>query len=263
MLNKYKNWLIINGNSDATIVAYLQRIKHFISKVSLDTLDEEKIIEYLLELKQNNSPSTVNGYRCAIKSLLEYLKKDISLPKQLKIEQKLPEFITKEMFEDEVIRVVECIFTNPLKVKAILYFMFFTGVRESELASLQRKNIDLEKRTAKIFNKKGKSEKIVIFTNKVKTIISHYFSTENEETNAFNISSNAIRKTFQKLKPYFKNINLHAHMFRHSFATYLRTEGFSIEDIKELLGHKSIQSTMRYAHADIKKIQEKYDKKIK
>jgi len=263
VVEKYKNWLIINGNSDTTIKAYVQRVNNFLSKISADKIDEEQIITYLLELKKNNSPSTVNGYRGAIKSLLEYLKIDIQLPKQLKIEQKLPEFITKETFEDELIKVVECICHKPLKMKAILYFMFFTGVRESEIVSLNRKNIDLEKRTAKIYNKKGKSEKIVLFTKKVKGIISDYFSTENEVTNAFNTSTNAINKTFNRLKPYFKDVNLHAHLFRHSYATHLRNEGFSIEDIKELLGHKNIQSTMIYAHANIKKIKEKYDKKIK
>lgn len=263
MLNKYKNWLIVNGNSEATISAYLQRIDHFLNAVTIETLDEEQIVNYLLSVKEKSSPSTVNGYRCAIKSFLSYIKKEVKLPKQLKIEQRLPEFITKEVFENEVAKVAECIFTKPLKVKAILYFMFFTGVRESEIATLQRKNIDLEKRTAKIYNKKGKSEKIVLFTERVRDIISQYFSVENEDTNAFNTSINSIKKTFQKLKPYFKNVNLHAHMFRHSYATHLRSKGFSIEDIKELLGHKSIQSTMRYAHADINKIKEKYDKKIK
>lgn len=263
MVEKYKNWLIVNGNSDTTIVAYIQRVTNFLSKISINNIDEEQITNYLLDLKKNNSPSTVNGYRCAIKSLLEYLKKDIKVPKQLKIERKLPEFITKETFENEVIKVVECICHKPLKIKAILYFMFFTGIRESEIVSLNRKNINLEKRTAKIYNKKGKSEKIVLFTKKVKDIISNYFSTENEITNAFNTSTNAINKMFKKLKPYFKDINLHAHLFRHSYATHLRNEGFSIEDIKELLGHKNIQSTMIYAHANIKKIKEKYDKKIK
>jgi len=263
MLTKFKNWLTVNGKSEATIIAYLQRIKEFLKENSIDDITEEIIINYLLKLKETNSNSTVNGYRCAIKSFLEFLKKDITLPKQLKIEEKLPEFITRDIFEKEVIKVAECICPNPMRTKAVLYFLFFTGIRENELLSLKRKDIDLENRTAKIYNKKGKKEKIIIFTEKVRDILKYYFSVEIEQNNAFNITDKQIEYIFNLLKPKFKNINLHPHMFRHSFATYLRNRGFSIEDIKELLGHKSIQSTMRYAHADIKDIKEKYDKKIK
>ena len=263
MIKKYKDWLTVNGISNATIVAYTQRIEEFLKDVSIDNINEETIVNYLLKLKGNFSPSTTNGYRCAIKSFLEFLKKNISVPKQLKIEEKLPEFITRKMFEEEVVKTAECFCPNPLRAKAILYFLFFTGIRESELLALRRKNINLEDRTAKIHNKKGKREKLIVFTEKVRDIINTYFSVEPEKNNAFNISDKGMEYMFQVLKPFFKDVNMHPHLLRHSYATYLRSKDFSIEDIKELLGHKSIQSTMRYAHADIDKIKEKYDKKIK
>lgn len=263
MIEKYKKWLVINGNSNATVVAYIQRIDHFLKEISLDTLNEEALGDYLLKLKEKFSASTVNGYRCAIKSLLEFLKKDILVPKQLKIEERLPEFITRKMFEEELIKIAECVCPNPLKTKAVLYFLFFTGVREGELLALQRKDINLENRTAKIYNKKSRKEKQVMFTEKVKNILTTFFSVEPEKNNAFNVSGKNIEYICKLLKPFFKDINIHSHLFRHGFATHLRSKDFAIEDIKELLGHKSIQSTMRYAHADIKKIKEKYDKKIK
>ncbi len=263
MLNKYKNWLIVNENSDSTVKSYIQRITDFLKETSIDSLDEDVIINYVLKLKEKLSSSTVNGYKCAIKSFLEFLKKDIKVPRPAKIEEKLPEFIDRKTFEDEVVKMAEVICPNPLKVKATLYFLFFTGIRESELLSLKRKDINLETRTAKIKIKKTKKENLVIFPEKVRDIIKHYFTIEPEKINAFNMTLGNIDYIFRVLNPYFKNIHLHIHLFRHSFATYLRSKNFGIEDIKELMGHKSIQSTMKYAHADINKIKEKYDKKIK
>ncbi len=264
MLNEYKNYLIINGKSKNTINSYISHISNLLKRVSLDNLTEKTINNYLLEIMENRSPSTMNICKSAIRSFLKFLKKDILIPKNEKIIEKLPEFITEDYFKKEVIPVIECVCKNPVKMKAILYFMFYSGLRISEIALLKRENINLEKRTIKFYIPKKKKERLgLIVGKKAKKFIEDYFSIEPEITNAFNISYHALKKRFADYNQYFKDINFHPHLLRHSFATHLRKNGMSIEDIKELMGHQNIQTTMRYAHVNIDDIKKRCDEKIK
>lgn len=262
MLEKYKTWLIVNGNSNNTVINYEGRIKKFLQQIELENINEENIINYLLELGKIYAPSTVNGYRDTIKSFLEFLKKDIPIPQHLKLDKKLPDSITEGFLEKELIPVAESIFINPLRVKTILYFMFYTGIRIGEMDILKRKDIDLTNRRAKLFGK-GRKERIVFFNERIKEILEGYFAIEPEDTNAFNTKREALRAIFKKMRTYFKDVNIYPHLLRHSFATHLLRKGIDVSIVSKLLGHNSIQSTMRYLALDTQLIQKVYDEKIK
>jgi len=261
MIEKYKNWLLVNGASTLTVKNYMGKLKKFLKVVKVKEINEEKIAKFLLELGENQKASTVNIYRAIIKSFLIFLKKDISIPDQLKLEQKLPDSITEEFFIKEVIPVVECIFTNPLKIKAIMYFIFYTGARRGELKHLKREHIDLTSRTVKIYGK-GKKERIVFFDERTAEILQSYFTTEPEIINAFNIRDKALEKVFEKVKPHFKNINFRPHLLRHSFATMFINNGGDSAVLKRLMGHSSITTTERYIGVETTKLKEIYDKTI-
>jgi len=263
ILSEYSKWLEVNGKSKTTIEQYSQQIRDFLSKIKLEDISEKTIITYLLELKNKYAPKTVNLYRTAIKSFLDYLKKDVPIPKQLKIEQKLPEFITLKYFESNVIPMIDLIFENPLKIKTIMYFMFFTGLRVGEISLLKRKYFNLKERTVKIFSPKTKKERIIFYNKKTRNLLDMYFGTTPESKNAFNTETSSIKGYFKRLKPYFKDINFHAHLLRHSFANHFLVNKGEISILKELLGHASIQSTMRYAGLNQEQLKKKYDEFIK
>lgn len=263
VLNEYSKWLEVNGKSEHTIKQYGQQIRDFLSEIKLEDISEETIITYLLKLKEKYSPKTVNLYRTAIKSFLDYSKKDIPIPKQLKIDQRLPEFITLKYFEENVIPIVDLVFENPLKIQTILYFMFFSGLRVGELSLLKRKNFNLKERTVKIFAPKTKKERIIFYNKKAKNLLEMYFSTTPETKNAFNAQTSTIKGYFNTLKPYIKDINFHPHLLRHSFANHFLVNNGEISVLKEFLGHASIQSTMRYAGLNQEQLKKKYDEFIK
>lgn len=260
-IEKYKNWLLVNGASTLTMNNYTNKIQLFLKKVTIKEISSEKIAKFLLDMREKSKPSTINNYRAVIASFLKFLKKDIAIPKLLKLDKILPDSIDEEFFTKEVMAVVDCIFTNPLKVKAILYFMYYTGVRRGEIANLKRENIDLSSRTAKIYGK-GKKERIVFFTKKVAEILKSYFISEDEEINAFNIRDKALESMFARAKPYFKKINFRPHLLRHSFATMFINAGGDIATLSRILGHASITTTMRYIGVETTKMKEIYDKNI-
>lgn len=261
MLDKYKKYLVENDSGEQTVRSYLSHIKPFLKQIGINNINEKNIKEYFAKLNETYPATTYNLKRSAIKSFLKFLNKDIPLPKSKKVDEKLPDFITEKYFLEEVMSVVECIFTNPLKIKAILYFMFFTGIRRGEFDTLKRADIDLEKRRAKIFGK-GRKERVVIFNKDCAEIVRKFFLTEEEKKNAFNVMGKTVESICYKIKPYLEETKFHAHLLRHSFATHcLNVLRLDIFEVSKLLGHADIKTTTRYLGLDIEAIQDKYDKK--
>ena len=260
-LTKYKNWLTVNGLSANTIRAYCTDIDMFFNKFT--KLTKDNVEEFILKLYETHSKSTINRYINSIKSYCKFLNLPIELPRSARVEERLPEYITEECFRNEIIPVCEGVCEKSLRNKAILYFMFYTGVRINELVSLKREDIDLEKCLVKVYRQKSKKERIIPFTKLVSDILKCYFASEPNPKNDFNVSQYAVCKLFKTLKTKLVlKVRFHPHLLRHSFATMLRDKGFPIEDIQYLLGHASIQTTMRYAHVNPKNLIEKYHNKL-
>jgi integrase/recombinase XerD len=260
IIEDYKNHLLINGKSEATIRNYSDKIKIFLDYTSLDNITEEIIAKFLLTIKENNKASTVNIYRSAIISFLKFIKKEIKVPNKLKIDKKIPEYFTEEYFKKEIIPVVDLVCKKPTKMKALFYFMYKTGIRVGEFKDLKRKHINLETREVKIYVKKRNEERIVFIDEETRDILKAYFLDEPETFNAFNISVKTIKWHFHQMKPYFKDINFHPHLFRHSFANLFTKMGISDSKLQQALGHKSILSTGVYSQLNTKDRKQIYDK---
>lgn len=263
MLNKFKEHLILNGYSN---MSYYYRIKELLQEIKLKNISKETINKFILKKKETKATETVNAYIKALKIFFKFNKIDIELPKLFKVTQKIPDSISLEYLEKQIIPCAD-LFNNPLKIKAILLFMFWTGIRKSEILTLTRNNINLGNRTAKIIVKKTKKEKFIMFTKDVADVLRSYFDIEKEQLNAFNLKENTIKNIFLKLKPNFPDINLRPHLLRHSCATYFMGQGANMKFLQNLLGHKSIRSTERYLDTNLSLMKSMYDnlskKKVK
>ena len=149
------------------------------------------------------------------------------------------------MIEEKIIPVVECIFENPLKVRTILYFMFWTGLRQGELLQVKRENINLKERIATLYIPKTKKELIVIFLENIANLMKPYFSIEPEEDNAFNLGISTVTNIFIALKPHFKDIRLRPHLFRHAHATEFMESGAGMKFLQDSLGSQLFISPIR------------------
>jgi len=265
IIEKYKKHLIVNEKSHSTIVNYIKHITDLLNKIKVEELSNEIIENYIFNLKDKYSPNTLNICKTAIRGFLKFLGKEkINIPNNAKNIEKLPEFITLEFFEDEIVPQIDYEFPKTyLKVESLLYLMFFTGMRIAEVPLLKRENFDLELREVKIYHKKSKKESKGFYPERVKNLLRNYFRSEPELKNAFNIQVAGIQKIFRRLTPRFPNIHFHPHLFRHSYATNALKEGLSTDDIKYVLGHSSIQSTEIYKHSIGEGERKRHHEKIK
>ncbi len=160
---------------------------------------------------------------------------------------------------------MEKIIEIALRNRAIMETLFATGMRISELVSLNRSQID---NTGRIFIRgKGRKERFVYLTVRAKKSIDNYLLTRSDDLPALfipyrgtrahstraRISTNYIQ---MKIKQYREQLGINvptsAHSLRHGFATYLAEQGANPAAIQVLLGHESLHTTTRYVHASDK-----------
>lgn len=152
-----------------------------------------------------------------------------------------------------------------LRNRAMLETLFSTGMRISELISLNRDQID---KTGRIFIRgKGKKERFVYLTDRAKEHIDNYLDMRDDAYPALfipyrgknvgkattRISPNYLQMKIKKYRERLGiNVPTSAHSLRHGFATYLAEQGANPAALQILLGHESLHTTTRYVHASDK-----------
>lgn len=262
----FKDYLKLKNLAEDSIKDY----EHFLDrymKYSFNSLNQEKINAYFLDIKEKKlSSSLFNSSISAINHYIEYLrietKQDLklNLPKPSKQLLKVKNFITQDVLLKEIFPLIDCIVKNPLKVKAILLFMFYTGIRLKEVSLLKREDINLDTNVFKVCETKIHKEENKIFVGGDKiNIIRAYFQSEEQKINAFNVTKKGLSQIFYRISKHITNIKFHPHLLRHSFAMYLVKNKIPINYIQKLMGHSSIKTTEIYLTNNIDDIKEMID----
>lgn len=286
LLNEYLEYLkIIKKYSNHTLRNYtidLNQFRDFIhlcnSNLIFIELNKEHIKEFLFSLHAKKmSDKSISRKVATLKSFYKYMYKnniiDNNIMKSIKspkISKKLPHLLSmreiKELFnielDDERILMEMC----------ILIIFYSTGIRISELARIELKNIKLSNRIIRVFGK-GKKERDVILSKKSVVIIEKYIEAFElngkkylfESLSKKNILGHISEKTIYNItKKHLKRISndekLSPHSIRHSFATHLLQSGADMMSVKELLGHESLSSTQVYTHVQLEKMKKDYKK---
>lgn len=170
--------------------------------------------------------------------------------KRLKVESKQPRFFSKEEIK---LILSRC----PERLYAPFMILLHTGMRRGEVANLEWDDVDFERKVIKIRQKdgwlpKGKREREIPI-NEVLYELLLKMRKESERSSV--VDKNGVKRYDRALWENFwrlakrlgvKNVNIHT--FRHTFASYLIMSGVDLVTVKELLGHRDITTTMRYAH---------------
>ena len=269
------------GGSIKTAESY-QNIKklliRYFGDADLSLLNELDFINFFSYLKTYQKPDTVRGnVVCVRRALgfinLSYPKARVLNPDTLKVPRRQKRII-KYLVRDEVDQFFNVVSRrsrgynhfNRLRNIAIVKLLFFSGIRVSELCSLNRNSI--KNRSFTIIGK-SKCPRICFITLETQNAIQDYMSTRDDNNSALFITNYGNRITPSIVRRIFefacKNSdfeNITPHTLRHSFATYMLEKEVELCYISDLLGHQSLDTTRMYVHYNNKKLQHIYEKSM-
>jgi site-specific recombinase XerD len=266
ILNKYKEFLIarslsLNYHNIMRIFLFYLKDK----KIEPENITQKTITDFF-NSNSSYSISTKNQFIKAGRNFYSFIgieNNEWTKIKLMKTERKIPDYLT----EEEIERAISFIITyhskrmTPIKIRALLHFLFYSGVRKNEILILKRNDFNFEDNTAKVYGK-GKKQRIICFPKNISKEIQDYFSSEPEINNCFNVSL-GILNYLPKLISKHLNKKVYPHLFRHSFARNLiYNKGVDINTVSKLLGHSSISTTLIYINPDEKAIKDNYKKLV-
>lgn len=272
----------LSGLSKNTISYYnstLQKYLRYCDKLILDYKPED-IREFLSFYKELNNCSNVslNNVRRILSTFYEYLHTEeyiLKNPMKAVNHIKEPKRI-KKPFTSEEIEIMRKTLIEDYDYRdlAIFELLLSSGVRLSELASLNREDIDFETQTFNVIGK-GNKERKCYFGTKAKMALKDYLKTRTDKSPALFITLNkshggAKRLGISGIGTFIRELGLycgikeaHPHKFRRTFATNLLNRKMPLEQIQKLLGHDNINTTMIYVNIDEEEIKLNYQKYIK
>ena len=270
--------------SDNTLQSYNRDIKlygNYLENNNLDMLktDEASIKTYLDSLKENGKAvSTVSRNLASLRSFYQYLYKTKCVTEDPtvnlespKIERKPPKILSAEQVE-LLLEQPKCVDLKGYRDKAMLELVYATGIRVTELISLNIDDINLESGYIKCSNRT--KQRVIPIGNLAVTALKDYIDKsrevllKSEDDTALFVNMNGQRLTrqgFWKIIKQYKtqaniDVDITPHTLRHSFAVHLLENGAELRAIQEMLGHSDISSTQVYAQIEQNRIKDVYMK---
>jgi integrase/recombinase XerC len=277
----YKYLEIEKGAAFNTERAYKGDIEDFIKFIeegSFEEIDHNVIRAYIVHIYKDLKKSSLSRKVSAIKVFFRFMKKKGYIDentalviKNPKIEKHLPKFYTI----DEMFHFLDFLpregWLN-IRNLAIFELMYSTGMRASEVLTMDREDLHMDGMWVKVKGKGGK-ERILPFGDKAKEAIEAYLAAVKKESiyglkGALFINTRGGRLAYRGLLKIMKKHQIKAQLFkklslhgvRHSFATHMLDNGADLRSIQELLGHSKLSTTQRYTHVSMDKLMEIYDK---
>lgn len=285
-LNQFLSFLRYEKNASVhTIKSYktdLVQLAEYLTErnVSLREIDNVFLRGFLARLHERGEKrSTVARKLAAIRSFLQFCMrkrwiddnpaKVVATPKQ---ERHVPSFLS----EDEMANFLDLPQSSrvlDLRDKLVLELLYATGMRVSELVGINLEDISVEERLIRVRGK-GKKERLLPFGRKAEESLARYLRVRplinkgriEGKTLFLNyrgqrISSRSVERIVDKyIRLSALKRKISPHSLRHSFASHLLSRGADLRVIQELLGHKSLATTQKYTHLNLRKLQEVYRK---
>ena len=269
---------------------YLGRFLEFAGDIKPNEITLQLVQKYQLHLnrlEENLSKKTQNYHIIALRAFLKYLTKNDykTLPPEKielsKIPERTVEFLSREELE-RLFKAVDLSSKKGLRDRAILETLYSTGLRVSELNSLNRKQVDLKRREV-MLRGKGRKPRIVFISDRCAKWLEEYLKTRTDNLEPLFINYGRARSkddisqgekrrlTTYTIQEIVRRTARHAglvkkvtpHILRHSFATELLQNGADIRAVQEMLGHASITTTQIYTHVTNRRLKEIHKKYLK
>lgn len=138
--------------------------------------------------------------------------------------------------------------TNPAWLRPLLIMALHTGMRRGEILNLMWKDLDFNRRLITIHKSKNGEKRGIPMSQTVFLCLKNWGRVVDISGRVFLRAVRSLRAAFDKTLDKAEITDFHFHDLRHTFATRLVQNGVDLHKVKELLGHKTINMTMRYAH---------------
>lgn len=245
-------------------------------------IDYLLIRRYLAHLQRNGQARTSVARKLAsLRAFYVFLNKKglvennptigIVYPKQQK---KLPTFLREDQV-DLLMQCPDCSTPTGLRDRALLEMLYATGMRVSELVSVEMKHINGGVEEIRIMGK-GSKERIVFTGLAAREALADYLSGGRASlaaksakpcealflnTQGTRLTDRSVRKVMDKyIESVSDSLKVSPHTMRHTFATHLLSHGADLRSVQELLGHASVATTQIYTHVTKDRMKEVYDK---
>lgn len=294
-IEKFKTHLVAEKSaSKHTVESYLNDLHQFClflkktghacntrGAIDIKQIDRLAVRSYMVHLhdrgltgttmsRKLSSLSSFFKFLCREGNLQNNVVKSIPAPKK---ENYLPSFLSV----DDVFRLMELPESNTwigTRDRAILEMFYSTGMRISELVTLQMEFMNLESRKVRVLGK-GKKERWLPLGGKAVAALNIYLSQRETllrkmkpdqlpsavflNTRGNGLTTRGVRKIVGKYLDQLVSGRHSPHSIRHSFATHLLEGGADLRTIQEMLGHASLSTTQKYTHLTVDRLIETYD----
>ena len=278
------------GASSNTIAAYkndLQQLADFIgSRASVDgwqSLSRSDIQDFILDLKQRGYTETSVARKvAAVRSFFAFLAAEGSITanpteglSSPRVGKTLPKAISPNEVDELLEQPARRSTPEAKRDRAMLELLYATGMRVTELVSLDMENLNLDPRSpfVRCLGKGAKERSIPIHDHALEALNGYLedgrpMMVRNHDEPALFVNRRGERLTRQGfwliLKGYAKSANLGAgvtpHTLRHSFATHMLRGGMPLRNVQEMLGHANISTTQVYTHLTSDHLREVYER---
>ncbi|MBI2595686.1 tyrosine-type recombinase/integrase [Candidatus Daviesbacteria bacterium] len=262
-----KSLTLTQKKSLGTVKKYSQHLLDFckftgpdkpIQQITLATIEDYRVI--MLDQKLN--PKTQSLKLIAIRQLLKWLRlqkidcldaEAIELPKVVRMYKEIP---NPEDIE-KLIASLDLRNKKGLRLKTILSLLQTSGLRISELVSLEVAKPDLENGRTTILGK-GSKPRLIQFSPETAILIKKYLAARKKNSNKlFDLTPTHIERLVKQAGEKV-GVSLTPHSLRHSYATNLLNHGISIYHVSKFLGHSSIQTSELYLHHTNQELEDIY-----
>jgi site-specific recombinase XerD len=282
LLEEFLRYLANERNaSPRTLKAYRQALTAFgaETKRSWKKCTADDFRDYLFALmKRGQARSYVRLQFSAFRTFYQFLAarkrlrrnpvREVQLPK---IEKKLPLVLTRQQVEELLTAPTREMKNRaapvwmPLRDVAIMELFYSSGLRLSELASLDVADVDPYTESVRVFGK-GRKERVCPVGLPALEAILRYRAAANVHAGALFVNKArrrmSVRSTWLVLKRYVRHtsipISISPHKLRHSFATHMLDRGADLRSVQALLGHASLSTTQIYTHVTVERLKKAY-----
>ena len=282
-LDEFINYLITEKHySINTVTAYKtdlkqfeQYIKEVFDKTDAKDVNSDMIRDWIMQQSKDKICNrSINRKIASLRTYFRFLIKAQEVEKNpllkippIKSSKRNPVFIMEDDM-DKIIHNIE--YEDSFcgkRDKLIIYLLYATGIRKSELLSLEEKDFEVSKQELRVFGKRRK-ERVIPIGDKIICLLNEYLEQKksleiDDETLFINDKQEvlSIAQLDKIVRKYLSVANVERkspHILRHTFATHLINEGADVMNVKELLGHQSLEATQIYTHNTIERLKSVY-----